>query len=73
MKMGVQLFSGAIQEMQDLRYREPFLPPQTTSLPLDRRERVGLVLACVWDNFGTAQVADVSGGNVSVLDRATVS
>ena len=60
----VQLVFPFIQEMQDFAI-ERGLPPQTTSLPPDRRERL-------WYNLGSGRSGmehDSEGGNVSTLER----
>ena len=62
----------ATQEMQESNmalWPEPILPPQTTSLPPDRRERLGPRLGC--GRSGMEQRG--LGGNNSTLEMTLLS
>ena len=64
----VQLLSPATQEMQestDFTYPYPY-PPQTTSLPPDRRERLWWDLG--WGRSGMEQVLEGGRGNSLILE-----
>ena len=67
---GVQPVLPATQETQVSNVIIPFCPPQTTSLPPDRRERLWLVL--VWGRSGMEQVSEGGRGNNSTFDKRFV-
>ena len=67
-KRGVQLVLPAAQEMQVLKkLLESSLPPQTTSLPPDSRERLCSLLG--WGRSGMKQVSEGGRGNSSTFER----
>ena len=70
MKRGVQLVLPATQEMQESTlFEDSSYPPQTTSLPPDRRERLGPTLGV--GKSGMEQASE--GGNNSTLERRLLS
>ena len=62
----VQLVLPLVQEMQDFS-SELGYPPHTTSLPLERRERLGLRLGP--GKSGMEHVSEEGGGKISTEER----
>ena len=67
---GVQLVLPATQEMHESSWEPPSYPPQATSLPPDRRERLWLDLG--WGRSGMKQESERGRGNSSTLERPLV-
>ena len=61
---GDQVVLSATQDMQESREEEPSEPPQTTSFPPDRRERLWLDLGL--GRSGTEQSEEGGRGNISI-------
>ena len=69
--MGDQLVLPATHDMHESKKLKLFLPPHTTSLPLDSRERLWAHLR--WGRSGIEQVEEKGRGNNSTEDRKVIS